>query len=217
MKTTPEKVKRYFDRIPNEWNSLYSDQNWILKNFNKYLRKGLFERYDLTFQHCGEIFGARVLDIGCGTGLYSIEFAKRGAAQVVGIDIAPAMINFSQQRAKELMVQDHCEFICDNFLNHTFKDNFDIIVALGVFDYIQDPGPYFNKISSLTKHRFLASFPKDSLFWGTQRKIRYCWIKKCPLYFYTFDRLIRLYKEANFAETNILPTTRGFFGFGIKY
>jgi magnesium protoporphyrin O-methyltransferase len=216
MKTTSEKVKQYFDKIPDEWDSLYSDRNWIINNLNKYLRKGLFERYDLTFRHCGEISGARVLDIGCGTGLYSIVFAKRGAAKVVGIDLAPAMITFAQQRAQELMVQDHCEFICDDFLNHTFEEKFDIIVALGVFDYIQDPGPYFNKVSSLAGKRFLASFPKDSLFWGTQRKIRYRWIKKCPLYFYTFDGLRRLYKEANFAETNILSTSRGFFGFGVK-
>jgi len=216
MKATSEKVRQYFDKIPDEWDSLYSDKNWFIKNINKHLRKGLFKRYELTFQHCGEISGARVLDIGCGTGLYSLEFAKRGASKVVGIDIAPAMIAFVQQRAREFMVQDRCEFICDDFLNHPFKENFDIIVSLGLFDYIQDPEPYFKKISSLTNHRFLASFPKDSLFWGTQRKIRYRWLKKCPLYFYNHDGLMRLYKEANFMEIDVLSVDRGFFAFGTK-
>jgi magnesium protoporphyrin O-methyltransferase len=216
MMAMKNKVQHYFDKIPNEWDSLYSDQNWVVKNVNKYLRKGLFERYDLTFKHCGEISGARVLDIGCGTGLYTIEFAKRGAEKVVGIDFAPAMITFAQQSAAQNRVSKICDFICDDFLNHSFEEKFDIVVALGVFDYIQDPEPYFKKISSLTKNRFLASFPKDSLFWGTQRKIRYHWIKKCPLYFYTFDGLVRLFEKANFAETNILPCNRGFFGFGIK-
>jgi ribosomal protein L11 methylase PrmA len=34
-----------------------------------------------------------VLDIGCGTGLYSIEFAKRGATEVVKMDISPSVLN----------------------------------------------------------------------------------------------------------------------------
>ncbi len=216
METPSDKVKHYFNKIPNEWDSLYSDENWFIRNVNKYLRKGLFERYALTFQHCGEISGARVLDIGCGTGLYGIEFAKRGADKVVGIDIAPGMVAFAQQSAQENNVLEKCNFICDDFINYPFDEMFDIVVALGVFDYIQEPELYFKKISSLTKNRFLASFPKDSLFWGTQRKIRYHWIKKCPLYFYTFDQLVRLYKEANFAETKIFSSHRGFVAVGIK-
>lgn len=216
MKTTSDKVKHYFDKIPNEWDNLYSKRNWFINNFNLYFRRWLFQRYDLTFKHCGDISGARVLDIGCGTGLYSIEFAKRGADKVVGIDIAPLMVDYAQQRAQESMVQDHCEFICDDFLNHNFQGNFDIMVALGVFDYIENPEQYFQKISSLTKGRFLASFPKDSLFWGTQRKIRYKWIKKCPLYFYDYHGLVRLFKEADFAETTIFSSNRGFFAFGVK-
>lgn len=216
MPTIQDKVKRYFNKIPDEWSNLYSEENWALRKLRGLLRKGLYERFELTFQHCGEISGARVLDIGCGTGLFGIEFAKRGAAKVVGIDIAPDMVAFAEQSAKENNVLNKCEFICDDFIKYPFEEMFDIVVALGVFDYIQEPELYFNKISSLTKNRFLASFPKDSLFWGTQRKIRYHWIKKCPLYFYTFENLVRLYKEANFAETKIFSSNRGFVAVGIK-
>ena len=209
-------VKHYFDKIPDEWDRLYSDKIRFWGNLNRYLRKGLFERYELTFKHCGEIAGARVLDIGCGTGQYSIEFARRGAAQVVGIDFAPSMIAFAQESAQKNQVSEYCDFICADFLSHNFQERFDIVVALGFFDYIQDPQSYFKKISSLTKRRFLASFLKDSLIWGTQKKIRYHWIKKCPIYFSTFEGLVSLYNQANFAGNQIISTSNGFFGIGIN-
>jgi SAM-dependent methyltransferase len=44
--------------------------------------------------------GARVLDVGCGFGRHTVEFARRGYA-VVGIDPSPAMIAAARQRATE--------------------------------------------------------------------------------------------------------------------
>jgi ubiquinone/menaquinone biosynthesis C-methylase UbiE len=211
-----EDVKNYFDKVPKEWDTLYSHENKLVFFFNQLFRKALYERYEFTFQHCGEISGARVLDIGCGTGRYSIEFAKRGAAKVVGLDFAPQMLDFSRQKAKEVGVADKCEFIEGDFLSQNFREQFDIVVAIGFFDYIQDPSIYFKKIASLTRHRFLATFPADSLIMGTQRKIRYA-LKRCPLYFYTSEQLKKLFQN-NFSSYQLIPSAsinKGFFGVGI--
>lgn len=40
-----------------------------------------------------------VLDVGCGPGKYSLEFAKRGQ-NVIGIDISPKMIEFARENAQ---------------------------------------------------------------------------------------------------------------------
>lgn len=218
MELKDENVQKYFDKVPKEWDTLYSHENKLLFLFNKIFRQGLYDRYQLTFQHCGDISGARVLDIGCGTGRYSIEFAKRGAAQVVGLDFAPAMVAFSQQKAEEMGVADTCEFVEGDFLSVNFDKPFDIIVAIGFFDYVKDPSVYFRKIAALTKGRFLGTFPSDSLIMGTQRKIRYTLFKKCPLYFYKYDQLQRLFQEANFSSHQIIPCetiNKGFYGIGI--
>jgi 2-polyprenyl-3-methyl-5-hydroxy-6-metoxy-1,4-benzoquinol methylase len=218
MNSKPDGVKDYFDSVPKEWDILYSHENRLMYIFNKWLRHGLYERYRLTLENCGEISGARVLDIGCGTGRYSIEFAQRGAKRVVGIDFAPAMIAFSQQKAQEMGVADKCEFICGDFLKQTFAEPFDIIVAIGLFDYIADPGSLVNKIAALTKGRFVASYPADSLIMGKQRKIRY-FLKKCPLYFYTHEKIAQLYKKANFIRYEIIPIksiNKGFLGVGVN-
>ncbi|MFJ8039189.1 class I SAM-dependent methyltransferase [Kitasatospora sp. NPDC096147] len=40
----------------------------------------------------GEVGGRSVLDLACGTGFYSREFRRRGAAEVVGVDISEGMV-----------------------------------------------------------------------------------------------------------------------------
>lgn len=212
MKFEAPGAQRYFDRVPKQWDTLYSDENRLMYLINNLLRKGLYERYRLTFEHSGDLSGARVLDVGCGTGRYSIECAKRGASRVVGMDFAPAMIDFSKKIARQMNVADKCEFICDDFLAHQFDESFDIVLMLGLFDYICDAEPVFKKVAAMTPRRFLASFPRYTLIWGTQRLIRYYWIKKCPIYNYTVEQLERLYYEAQFPYYRVIPCHRGLYG-----
>jgi SAM-dependent methyltransferase len=214
MKTQAIGVKRYFDRVPKQWDAFYSHENRLMYLVNTLLRKGLYQRYQLTFEHCGKLSGAKVLDIGCGTGRYSIECAKRGAKRVVGIDFAPAMIEFSKNIAGQMNVSDICEFICADFLAYSFEESFDIVLALGVFDYIKDPDPVFKKIAEMSPRVFVASFPRFTPIWGIQRIIRYKWIKKCPIYNYSRNQLTRLYKEAPFKEHLVITSAKGFIGIG---
>ncbi len=214
MTIKSEEVKTYFDKVPKEWDALYSHENKLRYTVNRLIRKGLFERHRLTFEHCGDLVGARVLDVGCGTGRFSIECAKRGARRVVGIDFAPSMIEFSQRAAKHMGLSDTCEFIQDDFLAHHFEESFDVILALGLFDYIEEPGQVFEKIGRMAPRRFLASFPRFTLFWGMQRHVRYRWLKKCPIYYYTATKLEQLGHDAGFADFSVIKSKRGFFCVG---
>jgi len=203
----------YFNHVPKEWDAFYSHENRLAYWINRILRRGLYERYRLTFEYCGDLNGVTVLDIGCGTGRYSIECAKRGAAHVTGIDFAPLMIDFSRALAKEMKVDDRCEFVCGDFLRCSFNRSFDIILALGFFDYIKEPLPIFKKIAQLRPRKFVASFPKFHPVWSIQRWMRYYLIKRCPIYNYSKDRLEKLYKEAGFKEYNVIPCGIGYFVF----
>jgi SAM-dependent methyltransferase len=205
-------AQQYFDKVPAEWDALYAHENLWRYRLNRWLRKGLYARHDFTFAHCGPIEGARVLDIGCGTGRFSIEFAKRGAARVVGIDFAPAMIDFSQRIAAQMGVAERCTFIRDDFLTHVFDEEFDIIIALGLFDYIQDAAPLFQKAAALRPRVFIASFPRFRLLWGLQRHVRYIWLRRCPIYYYTRPQLEELYRNAPFSDLTLEEHAHGFFG-----
>lgn len=207
-------AKTYFDRVPKQWDAFYSHENRLMYLVNKILRKGLYQRYRLTFQHSSDLSGAVVLDIGCGTGRYSIECAKRGAKRVVGIDFAPAMIEFSKNISRQMNVADRCEFICADFMSYSFNEPFDIVLALGFFDYIKNPEPVFKKIAQMNPRKLVASFPRFTPIWGIQRIIRYNWIKKCSIYNYNAEQLERLYEEASFNKYKIIPYGKGFFGVG---
>jgi SAM-dependent methyltransferase len=56
------------------------------------------EKYSMR-QSIGDVAGLAVLDLGCGTGLYTRRLAQWGAARVVGIDVSEGML--ATARAEE--------------------------------------------------------------------------------------------------------------------
>src|SRR6185503_8167980 len=52
----------------------------------------------------GDVSGSRVLELGCGSGPYSIWLAQRGA-QVVGLDLSQTMVSLAQERAHKMGIR----------------------------------------------------------------------------------------------------------------
>lgn len=48
----------------------------------------------------GDVRGRAVLDLASGTGFYSREFKRRGAAEVLGVDISPEMVAVARERER---------------------------------------------------------------------------------------------------------------------
>ncbi len=214
MSSKENRVKTHFNKIPGKWDMIYTRESGFFHFLDEKLRRNLFKRYELTFKYCDDLRGTKVLDIGCGTGRYSIECARRGAAKVVGIDFAQTMIDYSLKLAEKMAVRDKCQFICDDFLEFNFGESFDVILAFGFFDYIAVPSLVFDKISQLCPQIFIASFPKFTPVWGLQRYVRYHWIKKCPIYYYNTTQLNTLFHETSFSYFEIIQGRRGFTGIG---
>lgn len=210
MHSGNEGARTYFDHVPRQWDAIYSHENRMMYTLNRLLRKGIFERHELTFSKCGEISGASVLDLGCGTGRYSVEFAKRGAGKVLGVDFAPSMIAFSRKMAEEMGVADRCEFVCGDVFTASMDQTFEIVAALGLFDYLADPEQVIKRASSLTSRVFLASFPNYGLLGRLQRRVRYGWIRRCAIYHYTRDQLQELFSP-HFSNFEIISITSGYF------
>lgn len=55
-------------------------------------------------QLIGNVDGARLLDLGCGSGTYSVSFAEKGS-HVVALDLSPTMISLAQERARRRGVE----------------------------------------------------------------------------------------------------------------
>ena len=184
-------VSRYFQGAADDFDAIYGGKGLLGRWVDRTWRRDMYERFRLTFEACGDIADKNVLDIGCGSGRYSVEFAARGAAQVVGIDFAPRMVTLSQQHASNSGVGDRCRFIVEDFMQAEFTERFDICVAIGVFDYIASPKVFLDKMRSLADQKLILSFPSRSPIRTPIRKARYL-LKRCPVYFYDRDQITNL-------------------------
>jgi len=82
--------------------------------------------------------GARVLDVGSGTGILAVTSALFGASQAIGFDIDPASRPAARELARENGVSDACEFRHGGFEVLAESDTgFDVLLANLYSDLIQ--------------------------------------------------------------------------------
>ncbi len=103
---------------------------------------GIFEwdRQLVTFVEdvCDLPAGARILDLGCGGGDQALVFAKRGY-DVVGIDIAPVLVDHARRRFAEDGLSG--EFRVGDMRELDFREQFDAVVILsGTFGFFGREG-----------------------------------------------------------------------------
>ncbi len=98
------KTGEFFSGFAAKWDSLYGGKrNLFWRVLDNWLRRDIQQRYQLTFERLGpDLRGQTVLDIGCGSGIYCFEAARRGADRVVGIDLAEGMISLARQDCSRL-------------------------------------------------------------------------------------------------------------------
>ena len=83
----PRQVRTMFARISGRYDLL-----------NRVLSLGIDQRWRRTMlAAAGEVRGARVLDLCCGTGDVSLGFARAGA-RVVGVDFTPEMLAHAEKK-----------------------------------------------------------------------------------------------------------------------
>ena len=181
-------LKDYWEYAAEDFSAFYDKEKSALRKLiDRVFRRSMKERFDLTLEECGDVRGKKILDIGCGSGRVVVELAKRGA-EVVGIDFSRKMIDLASSLAGKYDLTSKCRFVYDDFLEHVFDMDFDISLALGFFDYLQDPVPYLRKMKLLTGEKCMMSFCSTIAFQAPIRKI---WLnrRKVNVYFYTKEQI----------------------------
>ncbi|MFO7796191.1 MAG: methyltransferase domain-containing protein [Promethearchaeati archaeon] len=105
------------------------DLDEIRKKFIKYTRKG--------FQLIPKIENPKILDVGCGTGVPTIELAKISGGEIIAMDINAKELKILDKKIIKQKLNNQIKTINRSLFNNNFKDqSFDIIWAEGVFHII---------------------------------------------------------------------------------
>ena len=209
-----DKVRRRFERDAQSFDAIYRlERSPFWRWVNTTFRRAVFERYTITFEQAGDVTGKEVLDVGCGSGVYAVDFARRGARRVVGVDFSANMLQLAREEAERHQVADRCEFIQADFLEIQPNNTFDISIAMGVFDYVPDQVAFLRKMVALTTGKVIVAFPSHSLLREPARRLRYKLAGKGDIYLYSQGDVERIATEAGLRDKEIIriPSSGGVF------
>lgn len=196
-----DEVRSYFNRSATAFDSLYDERaTWFWRLVNRMFRHDIYERFLLTMEHVEKHHIESVLDVGCGSGRYEIGFAQLGVNEVLGVDFSEDMVALAREAATE---RPGYRFLCADFLETSFQQPFDLVVAMGLFDYLSDPSAALRHMARAADHSVVASFPSISIYRTPIRRIRYR-IKHCPVYFYTAQEIRDLSDQAGFRNFELV-------------
>ena len=132
-------VLRHFDEVAQRFDDIYSaEKGWPQRIVDCLFRQVVHRRFRLALELCGGVGGKRILDIGCGSGRYSVEMARRGA-DVLGIDFSTKMLDLARRAAAAAEVAERCKFINEDFLTWREPHHFEICLGLGTASLLLEP------------------------------------------------------------------------------
>lgn len=154
-----------------------------------------------------------MLDVGGGSGRAGEPLLEQGASRYVDVDLSEPMLDLADQRLGRFA--DKVELVQGDFLTVPIEGTFDIALALGYFDYIEDALAHLRRIAELLAPggTVVASFPRWTWSRGPIRKVRYELIGNCPIFDYDEAGIRKLFADAGLPEPQI---TRGKSGWLVR-
>lgn len=181
-------AKAFFEGYAADFDHIYDDtgKGPIARFVDTQLRKEMRIRFENTFEALQPMAGKSLLDAGCGGGRYAIPAAKAGASSILGLDFSEPMLELARQKAKAEGVGNVCRFENGDLLTYPIPEkSFDYAIAIGFFDYMQDPEAALRALVRATRQRVFFSVPKRWHVLTPQRYVRYWYLRKCYIRFYS--------------------------------
>jgi SAM-dependent methyltransferase len=105
----------------------------------------------------------RALEVGPGTGFYTLGLARE-FGEVVAVEDSAPMAEILQGKLRAAKA-DNVTVITRDFLTMDADASFDVAVAIGVLDYVSDPVTFVAKMCSLARRAVIFTAPRRGL-WG---------------------------------------------------
>ncbi len=110
---------------------------WIVPPDEAMFQRDLGRSLRYVLQRMGDLAGMRILDLGCGTGDYTVVLARRGA-WVTAVDLAPVALEVTRRRAARNGVGERIEVARLPAEALALADGaFDWVVGFGVLHHAQ--------------------------------------------------------------------------------
>ena len=198
-----ELVKEHFREQASSFDALYDEEHPL----QRAARPGLLKRRDFAIDIVREYSAPRVLDIGGGSGRVGELAHEAGAGEYVNADIAQEMLDLSEKRLARF--GDKVKLVLGDVRTAPLEGPFDVVLALGFFDYQSDAQVFVRRMADLTSGSAVASFPRWNWLKGPVRKVRYEVINNCPIFNYT-ERELRFLFGTDFSRVLIKQGRSGF-------
>jgi 2-polyprenyl-3-methyl-5-hydroxy-6-metoxy-1,4-benzoquinol methylase len=188
-------VKKYWDDRP--CNIRHSTKEIGTKEYFEEVRarKYLVEPHIPGFAHYERWRGKKVLEIGCGLGTSTIDFAKHGA-QVTAVDLSENSLNLARKRAQVFGLEDRIRFIqadAERLSEFVPPEPYDLVYSFGVIHHTPHPDRVLAQIPQYLKP---DSTVKIMVYNRWSWKVFWILVRYGKGMFWRLDRLIAENSEA---------------------
>jgi ubiquinone/menaquinone biosynthesis C-methylase UbiE len=159
-------------------------------------RKFFVEPHLVEFADFPSVKGKKVLEIGCGMGTTTINFARAGAKKVTAVDFSEKSLALAKQRAIVYglnHVIDFCHANAEELSKTVPQEEYDLIFSFGVIHHTPHPGKVLEELKN-----YLAQEGELKIMVYHRHSWKTLWIlfKYGRLKFWRFSELIATFSEA---------------------
>ncbi len=198
-------TRHYFEKHARAFDRFYAAPSIA----TRFLRPGPGLGRQLAVSVVGRHPGANVLDVGCGPGRVAEAVIDAGAATYVGIDLSARMLALARERLERF---DSVELHEGDFLDIDIRRTFDVVLALGLFDYLEEPARAAEWMRAHCVSTLVASFSRRDWVKGPIRRFHYERLHHCRIFDYTEEGAEALLTSAGFSSVEFpVRGRRGFF------
>ncbi len=137
-----EKTYNFIAEFYHNYRTKMNPRGWF---YNEHLEM------PMTLKLLGNIGGKKILDMGCGTGIYAKLLTKKGA-KLKGFDISDEMLKIARKDNPKLDLRK------GSLYKIPFKEKFDIVYAALAMDYVPNWDKVFRNVSNVLKKNGIFIF-----------------------------------------------------------
>ncbi len=196
-------LREHFNRHAEDFDRLYDvdRQSVFSRWFNRRFHADIAARYLAAIEHVRTSGAQSVLDVGCGPGHYLAALSRMGIPRIVGIDVSEHMLTLARHNS-EIVQSQSIELVHGDFVTWQSTETFDVVLALGFFDYVAEPIDVLKRMRERANLSVFASFPSRN---PIRTPIR--WIRRrmqgTKVYFYNRAKIGALAQNSGFPEVEI--------------